>query len=115
MKFYGNILASTYNFYGRFIYTSVCEMLFVFFCFAILKSTTNYDFFKIAFPNKALSIVLIGILMVGNFIFYSKKRVSKIVEKYNRKSKMEKTLWGIIAIINFVLPLLVFPILFTQH
>lgn len=87
----------------------------MFFCFAILKLTTNYDFFKIAFLNKTLSIVLIGLLIAGNFIFYSKKRVPKIVEKYNRKSKMEKTLWGIIAIINFVLPLLVFPILFQRH
>jgi len=121
---YGNILASTYNLYGRFnnqapyessvLYTSACEMLLVLFSLSMLKLFTNYDPFKAEFLTNTVAIILIGLLMIGNFMFYSKKRVVKIVEKYNTKTKAEKRIWGTIAIVNFILPLILFPFLFKK-
>jgi hypothetical protein len=122
--FYGNILASTYKFYGRFknetpyatsvIFTMFCQLFAFFLCFAILKHFWKIEIIETLIPNKIYMAALIGVFFFFSFKYYSKKRVLIIVEKFNKKSRTERQVWGFVSILCLIVPICLFPVLLKK-
>ena len=124
MNYFSNILAASYLFYGKFKYetpyvssicfTTSCELLFVMLINQVLKKYISIDLLFWLPHNKIYMLLLVIIWMIFGNILYSKDRVNKILERYNKKSKNEKIVWGIMAWVSLLLPLMIIPFLSTK-
>jgi hypothetical protein len=117
MTFYGNILASTYKFYGRFkgetpyfssiIYIAWCQTELAFFGMFLLKKHFAIDLLY-WLPNKywGLPFAFLGLILI--YRYYSKERVKILIDKFDKKSTWERIIWGIISLISLLGPLAYF-------
>ena len=119
MRFYGNILASAYKFYGRFrnedpyyssiFYTGACHMLMLFILIVLWNKVFDMDLFKII-PNvksigKYVGTCFAIVMMTVYFLYYTQQRVAITVEKFDKKPLWKRILWGIIAWISMLAPM----------
>lgn len=114
MFYYNCIYASSYRFYSRFkgetpwgtsiILVSICQIELFFLILAFIKKITQYNLFLI-FPNKFYFLPIFFIWLFINFKYYTKKRVEKIVDKFEQKNIIQKRIYGVLTIVSFLLPL----------
>jgi hypothetical protein len=117
MIFYDNILASSYRVYAKFknerphpasvFFTYASQILAFFLMAQIIRHYTSFDILAI-FPNKFYFGAVAAVWMVLCFVYYSEKRVNKIVERYETKPMWKKHLWGFMALLSIVGPLIYF-------
>ena len=123
--FYGNILAAAYRTYGRFknenpysrsiFFTCMCQILFIFLLISIIKKFEGINLLTWMSGNaKYYAIPIYIIWIVVFFKYYSKERVQNIVAAYDEKPLFIKRMWGFIALISIIIPILFFPFLLKK-
>jgi hypothetical protein len=123
MKFYNNIFAVTFKYYSRFkseapLFSSVCvvtvcQIMLLFLIIIILKIAGVVDIFGML-PSKFYFIPILGFWLILNFRYYTKDKVSEIIEEFENKTIAERRIWGIIAIVCFILPGVIIAILLKK-
>ena len=120
MVFYGNIIASAYRFYNRFknerpypaavLFILFCQMLVIFLCISIVKKIWNFNLL-LWIPNQYYIVGFLMLMAIAVFKYYSKEKVAKLVEAFDKKTLWERRIWGIIAWISILAPAILLPIL----
>lgn len=118
---YNNIFSATYFFYKKheisanytaLLAVSLCQMLIsMLFISALIK----FNFINLVGTNANYYLLASGILW--HFIltkYYSKQRQAFIIERYSTKSTGVKRMWGIIALLHLIIPLIAIPILLAK-
>lgn len=123
MKFYNNIFAATYKYYSRFkteapLFSSVCvvtvcQILLLFLIIILLKVACVVDFFGML-PSKFYFIPILGLWLVLNFRYYTKDKVPEIIQAFEHKTKSERRIWGTVAIVCFILPIIIIAMLLRK-
>ncbi len=118
--FLGNVIACTYNFYGKFknetpyfssiIYLLSCIVLNlgVIIYGAHLWANLNIDFIS----SKIVWLTLVISLTVLVRLIYNKRKVNEVVEKYNQKTRTEKKIWGGVSLLVLLVPLAIILFVF---
>ncbi|MES1215358.1 MAG: hypothetical protein ABUT20_07570 [Bacteroidota bacterium] len=121
---YSNILATAYKFYGRFknenpysrsiILVSFCQMSIPLFIIAFVKKVWGILILPAGVSKYYYAPFLI-LWMIFDFIYFSKKRVARIILQFDDKTEIQKRLWAVVTIISLLIPFLVIPLLLIKH
>ncbi|KIC89047.1 hypothetical protein HY58_19025 [Flavihumibacter sp. ZG627] len=126
MTFFGNIFASSYKHYLKqkrvdpyfqakliiVIYQSLAVLLFL----LMINEYFKVSIFSFLSRNKVISILIYILIMVANFRYYSKERMSTYIDNFNLKTIQERRFWAIITGLTPIIILgLFFIILRVKH
>ena len=86
---------------------TVCQMLVCFALVALIDRFFQIELILWLNEHKLYLLIITFAILIANFKYYSKDRVSTAVEKFRRKSKGERILWGIISWLSLLWPLVI--------
>ncbi|MGZ4008218.1 MAG: hypothetical protein ACXVJV_13695, partial [Mucilaginibacter sp.] len=123
MNVYNNIYASSYRFYAKFkgetpystsiILVTLCQVELFFLILTIIRKITGYNPFLLL-PNKYYVLPIIFSWFVVLFKYYTKERVSRIVDEFERKDKNQKIFWGMLTLFSMMVPIIIIGILLKK-
>lgn len=121
---YNNIFASTYNYYSKFKNESpvvasicvvfVCQVTLALLTVGLIGEIINRNLF-LNIPNKIYALPFLVIWLVLIFRIYSKEKVVDIVKEFNSKPVRQRRVWGIITVVHFVCPTILFLLLLLKR
>jgi len=111
--FLDNIVAASYKTYGRYknetpyfssvLYLLACFIVNIGIGLNVCKLTWGFSINT----SKPTWYTGFAVLAFFTFRYYSKSRVEQILKKYELKSKKEKRIWGILAVLLSAIPILI--------
>lgn len=111
--FYDKVFAAAYRAYKKHegkafhfsavIYVSTCQVSLLLLLMSIIKRVFNVDLFSWA-PNQYYFLALAMVILVINRIYYSEVRAINILDVYGKMPKTKRIIWGIVAVLAFLLP-----------
>jgi hypothetical protein len=125
---YDNIFSAAYSGYKKYdhhtnpyfsavLFITICQIMVLSLIIAFLKfksiitiNNTNYN----NNLNRFFVIIIMAIWAGLNFLYFSRKRVSIILEKYNGKKAFEKRMWEIVAVLSAAIPIFLLPVLLKK-
>jgi hypothetical protein len=120
---YNNIFAVTYQYYSRFKNESprfsavcvvlVCQLVLVFLMLILLKKANIIDAFG-TLPSKFYILPFLAIWLYLIQRFYSKEKASQVLAAFDKKTSSQKKVWGVIALANFILPIIIIAFLLKK-
>jgi hypothetical protein len=127
MKFFDYIFISGYRAYKRYDRRRsdprFHAVILVFCCinslwallFEILDRLLGNKHIKNFILNHPILILTIAcLLVVALYQYYSGKRIADLTEKFEKQSKVSRILWGWIAALTFLLPMILFALLLNH-
>lgn len=119
MTFFGNIFASSYKHYLKqkrvdpyfqakliiVIYQSLALLLLL----LMINEYLQVSIFTFLSKNKIISILIYIIILIANFKYYSKEKMSTYIDNFNSKTIQERRFW---AIITGLMPVIILGLFF---
>ena len=119
MTFFGNIFASSYKHYLKqkrvdpyfqakliiVIYQSLALLLLL----LMINEYLQVSIFTFLSKNKIISILIYIIILIANFKYYSKEKMSTYIDNFNSKTIQERRFW---AIITGLMPIIILGLFF---
>lgn len=115
MKFYNNVFAVSYKYYERInkyprIGAAAVVFLHMFLLFILLIAVTEaiinyhmlFNYGKYSLIEISLAVILL-ILMIPFWKYYSQERADIIIDKFDKKTSLEKRMWGYITLLSLIL------------
>lgn len=123
MRFYNNIFGGTVYFLnatknfdpeGTSVYL-IAALQFIHFVLLVGVLGKLFSFSISGFlPSKYFALFLTIPWILILFKYYSKSKREKILTGFNQKSTNAKMIWSFISLVSFVIPLVLFSILFHK-
>lgn len=113
--FYDKIFAAAYltykkhegeGYYSAIVYVSACQMLLILLLMDLTQYAFSIDLFNWA-PNKYYFLPFIIAIFILNHIYFSRQRAEQIVGDFNKLTIVKRRIWGLTAIMFFVIPLII--------
>jgi hypothetical protein len=125
MKFYNNLFVAYDNMLKRLrlddteftsiVLVFVSQGIHILVILAIIRLFAGRQFLYDLIPARFYLIIFMVPWFVILYKYYSVERKKKIIELFNKKPEQEKIFWQLFAIITILIPIIIFPILFTKR
>jgi membrane protease YdiL (CAAX protease family) len=123
MGFYNNFFASYYYLFQRFnnfnpihsskLLVTACQYMHFFLLSGIAEKLTGTQLIP-QFQSKYYVLFFAIPWFIIVYLYYSKNRVDQILKGFNQKSQNVKIIWGVVSVVSVILPIILFPILFSK-
>jgi len=125
MNFYNNIFASAYRCYDRYeksprykaaSFVFICLLGFFAMLLGIIKKNFKLDFTSLRnYTGYKMMFVVVGFFFLGLlWKYYSKDKVETIISCFEKKTVVQRKVWGFVAVAAFILPWIIFAFLLSK-
>jgi hypothetical protein len=111
------IFVSTYKYYSKFknesprfgaaAVVTVSQFTIVFLILTLLERQMLWNFTKYV-PNKFIGLPIVFGWMAIIYRYYSQERINILSKNFDELPKWKRIFWGVISVVFFVLPLILF-------
>ena len=123
MIFYNNLFGSYFYFlkemdnpnpkYASILLIAASQFIHLILALGIIQNSTDSSLIP-SFNSKYYYLLIAIPWIIIIYIYYSQKKVEKVLENFNNKSKQEKRIWKMVSIVTLLIPIVVFPFLFGK-